>query len=128
MATTATTGMNNLTTLIKRLEAATSRLEDIAGSAQESTTRGITPSTTATSSNGDVTPSASQSRAPIPEPAEDEPETVQAFDTMTNDDLKNFSDLSNKVGGLVAQQVRLASLDGYIRDMLTEYSLGRRFL
>lgn len=110
MAAMATTGMNNLTTLIKRLEAATSRLEDIAGSAQESTSRSIAPAPAASSSNGDVTPSASQSRAPVPEPVEDEPETVQAFDTMTSDDLKNFSDLSDKVGGLVAQQVSLADI------------------
>lgn len=105
MAAMATTGMNNLTTLIKRLEAATSRLEDIAGSAQESTSRSLAASTAVPSINGDATPSASQSRAPAPEPEADEPETVQAFDTMTGDDLKKFSDLSEKLGGLVAQQV-----------------------
>jgi len=107
MAATATTGMNNLTTLIKRLEAATSRLEDIAGAGQESTTRSVAPSISAPSINGDATPSASQARTAAAEPVDDEPETVQDFDTMTKDDLKVFSELSEKVGGLVAQQVGL---------------------
>jgi len=109
MAAMPTTGMNNLTTLIKRLEAATSRLEDIAGSAQEPANRGTASSAAVPSTNDDVAPSSSQSRTTVPEPVEDEPETVQAFDTMTNDDLKTFSNLSEKLGGLVAQQVYLVT-------------------
>lgn len=96
-----------LTNLVRRLEAATSRLEDIAGSAQEApqAARSTAPLAAAPSIDGGATPSAPPTKIDIPEKAIELPETVQAFDIMMNEDLRPFADLSEKVGGLVAEQV-----------------------
>jgi len=105
-----------LTDLIHRLEAATSRLEDIASSAHEDqapqASRSIAPSgSTTTTTNGESQSAAPRAQAappaklPLPEQTIELPESVQAFDTMMNEDLKPFVDLSEKVGGLVAEQV-----------------------
>lgn len=119
-------GMNNLTTLIKRLEAATSRLEDIAHSVDkldgvtaqphdaQTTVAAVTPALvphTPSSTSGSST-----SRAPptpsIPE-EEDLPTSILDFDSLVHEDLKPFSDLSNQLGGLVQKQVS-ASLSSTI--------------
>lgn len=102
-----------LTNLIRRLEAATSRLEDIANSAAEDP-RSVATTAAAGSVNGDVTPSAPPAPAPpakidIPEPLEELPETVQGFDAMMNEELKPFAELSEKLGGLIAEQVSLTA-------------------
>jgi hypothetical protein len=106
-----------LTGLIHRLEAATSRLEDIASSAAEGPTptsatagpasRSIAGAASAAPSiNGDVTPTQGPPpKSAIPEPAVELPQTVQDFDTLMNEDLKPFKEISEKVGGLVAEQV-----------------------
>jgi adenylyl cyclase-associated protein len=105
-----------LTRLIHRLEAATSRLEDIASSAEGPaphsaiagpSSRSIAGAASAAPSiNGDVTPT--QGPAPklaIPEPVVDLPQVVEDFDTMMNEDLKPFKEISEKIGGVVAEQV-----------------------
>jgi len=96
-----------LTNLIHRLEAATSRLEDIASSAHDGPqdARSAAPSIKAPSINGSAAPSAPPAKIDIPEQTIELPETVQAFDTMMNEDLKPFADLCETVGGLVAEQV-----------------------
>ena len=96
-----------LTNLIHRLEAATSRLEDIASSAHDGPqdARSAAPSIKAPSVIGGAASSAPPAKIEIPEQTIELPETVQAFDTMMNDDLKPFADLCEKVGGLVAEQV-----------------------
>ncbi|KAI4170152.1 MAG: hypothetical protein LQ343_005158 [Gyalolechia ehrenbergii] len=98
--------MNNLTTLIKRLEAATSRLEDMmpTGSDPSVARNGLAslPESGLTAPRADVEdePSSSQTQlavAPLP-PAIDD------FDALINGDVKTFVNMSEEIGGLVAEQ------------------------
>ncbi|KAF1992369.1 hypothetical protein K402DRAFT_388025 [Aulographum hederae CBS 113979] len=89
--------MNNLTTLIKRLEAATSRLEDIASSAAslEQKDAAGTPTT-----NGAVagTPQSTS------QPAEELPQSILDYDTLINGDLKAYMAVAEQLGGSIAEQ------------------------
>ncbi|RYP41628.1 hypothetical protein DL769_011549 [Monosporascus sp. CRB-8-3] len=113
----ATNNMHNLTTLIKRLEAATSRLEDIATSTNElpqivpALTEPVPPS----SHSSDATASPSQHRssstpvpaappaakAALPEPL---PESIEEFDAFINTSVDKYIQASNKLGGLISEQ------------------------
>ncbi|KAJ6180895.1 hypothetical protein N7519_011356 [Penicillium mononematosum] len=72
--------MHNFTTLIKRLEAATSRLEDMAMSFDDSSASKSFPAA-----------------APVPP-------QIQDFDALIKGDVQNFVNLGEKIGGLVAEQ------------------------
>ncbi|KAL2137413.1 hypothetical protein VTI74DRAFT_34 [Chaetomium olivicolor] len=129
----ASNSMHNLTTLIKRLEAATSRLEDIAQSSLElpqiaqgfqqavASPQPPAPSLPATAPAGAAAsgvpsspippPTAIRHSAPPPPPApapapatEPVPEEVEEFDTLISQSLGNWVKLSNDLGGLVAEQ------------------------
>jgi adenylyl cyclase-associated protein len=92
-----------LTPIIRRLEAATSRLEDMASAVVEAPkTNGASPAVTATAP---VSAMASQPAAPK-KAAEPLPQIIEDFDTFINTALKKYVDLSNEVGGPVAEQVR----------------------
>lgn len=106
----ATNNMHNLTTLIKRLEAATLRLEDIASSTVElppsvpslSTTQ-PTPTTATPTPIAPAPVSAPPiSQAPLPESIED-------FDCFITESVSNYVGLSDKIGGPVAEQAKLLS-------------------
>ncbi|KAI1626212.1 adenylate cyclase associated N terminal-domain-containing protein [Exophiala viscosa] len=94
--------MNNLTTLIKRLEAATSRLEDIATTIDGpiAPTNGVVA---ATSSTPSIYATAPEATPPPPEPL---PRTVEAFDQIIQEDVSGFVTASGKIGGLVEQQAK----------------------
>nr|KAK5444694.1 suppressor of rasval19 [Exophiala xenobiotica] len=98
----AQSSMNNLTTLIKRLEAATSRLEDIATSVDGSLppTNGVPAAGAAGSTESVATPEAA---APPPEPL---PKFVEAFDQIIEEDIAAFVQAAEKIGGLVEQQAK----------------------
>ncbi|EXJ81707.1 hypothetical protein A1O1_07772 [Capronia coronata CBS 617.96] len=99
----AQTSMHNLTTLIKRLEAATSRLEDIATSIDgpgATTTNGLAGAAVATPSASAATP---EPPAPAPEPL---PKSVEAFDKIVEEDVDGFVKAANNIGGLVAEQAK----------------------
>ncbi|CEJ80268.1 Putative Adenylyl cyclase-associated protein [[Torrubiella] hemipterigena] len=103
----ANSHMHNLTTLIKRLEAATSRLEDIATStepAEDGAARAHPDASPAgvVSAAGAPAPKA----APVPEP-EELPEAIEDFDTFLNGPVTKFVSLSKELGGLVAKQAEL---------------------
>jgi adenylyl cyclase-associated protein len=105
-----------LTALVSRLEAATSRLEDIATSTHglDPTSRSVGPTPSSISSS--IPPSAGPTAtipaaktgaaAPI---EEDLPAVVVEFDTIVKDDLAPLEKISQGLGGLVAEQVRLAA-------------------
>ncbi|CAK7198258.1 suppressor of rasval19 [Sporothrix eucalyptigena] len=111
----ATNNMNNLTTLIKRLEAATARLEDIASSTIElpQAVPNLQQSIASPASGGSSvsTPAptapalaaAAAPKAPAA-PAEPLPEVIEEFDVFLEGAVAKFVDLSNKRGGLVAEQ------------------------
>ncbi|OAQ98335.1 hypothetical protein LLEC1_05416 [Akanthomyces lecanii] len=74
----AASHMHNLTTLIKRLEAATSRLEDIATSTE-----------------------IPKDQQPVPEEL---PESIDDFDAFVDTVVADYVNRSNEIGGLVAKQ------------------------
>jgi adenylyl cyclase-associated protein len=94
-----------LTGLISRLEAATSRLEDIASS-----TAGVEVSQS--NVNG-VAPSSAAARAPVSSPVpapiakESLPPVIEDFDTLIYGDVKAYHTLSKApaIGGILGEQV-----------------------
>ncbi|KAF9883720.1 hypothetical protein FE257_003012 [Aspergillus nanangensis] len=91
--------MHNLTTLIKRLEAATSRLEDMALSLDDPNSPKTTSSAAAPEIAAPEPPKLASPAAPAAPPPQ-----IQDFDTLINQDVKNFVELGQKIGGLVADQ------------------------
>ena len=93
---------------VRRLEAATSRLEDMVPNVNDSaaSTNGIQSTTgqgmTATEGMG-------QARGNAPPPlrhVETLPPTIDDFDATINGEVKTFVNMSEEIGGLVAEQVR----------------------
>ncbi|KAH7035417.1 putative adenylyl cyclase-associated protein [Microdochium trichocladiopsis] len=94
----ASNSMHNLTTLIKRLEAATSRLEDIASSTTELAQPASLPGSSPAPSAPASTP------APKAAPVEELPESIEDFDAFIASSVTKYVDASNKLGGLIAEQ------------------------
>ena len=93
-----------LTGIISRLEAATSRLEDMASSTVEAPrTNGAAPPPTAPLPPAPVAAAVAAPPKPAPEVL---PESVEEFDAFINGTLKKFVNLSDESGGPVAEQVR----------------------
>ncbi|KAF2174619.1 hypothetical protein K469DRAFT_705815 [Zopfia rhizophila CBS 207.26] len=101
----AANNMNNLTTLIKRLEAATSRLEDIASSSVGFDTTAVNGAT-ATSSGSTPAPPTLSSDGSTPKATESLPPSIQAFDTLLDTELKEWLHLSSKLGGVIDDQAK----------------------
>jgi len=100
--------MHNLSTLLKRLEAATLRLEDIASSTIQLPTGNI-PALQQTLASADQSPAGSFStptpaRAPTPIP-----EWTEDFDAFIDDSFSKWVKISNEIGGPVAEQAALAA-------------------
>ncbi|KAI1737298.1 adenylate cyclase associated N terminal-domain-containing protein [Xylaria scruposa] len=116
----AQNNMYNLVTLIKRLEAATTRLEDIASSTIElphavpalsqpitsppDQSDGVTPLPSASSSDSHA--------ASTPVPQDPLPESVEEFDSFISQSVDKYVQASDKLGGLIAEQASKV-LDGF---------------
>lgn len=110
----ASTGVGSLATLLKRLEAACSRLEDVAltsasgaplSNASAVGAAGIPPPAAA--------PSSSSAPAAVAAPQPDEVKLapcVEAFQELVDGPLTKYISLSKELGGLIEQQVRPSSL------------------
>jgi adenylyl cyclase-associated protein len=86
--------------IFRRLEAATSRLEDMATSIDSTH-----PSTVAAISSSAVAPESGTTGTPAEGPsAEKLPPTIADFDKVINGEVKTFVAASEKLGGLVEQQ------------------------
>src|SRR5947208_2037450 len=88
-----------------RLEAATSRLEDMATSVDASH-----PDTVAAINSASPAPtlaSAVTAQEPAPQPAEPLPRSIEEFDKIIKEDVQGFVTASEKIGGLVEQQVHI---------------------
>lgn len=95
------TSGTTLTDIVNRLEAATSRLEDMASAALDPHgSLGAPPAPTGTL----PPPPASQANAPKPV-VEDLPESVEEFDVFLAGSLKTYVDRSKELGDVVAEQV-----------------------
>ena len=94
-------------TILGRLEAATSRLEDMVPDMGDTaaSTNGDQPSSgqTLTAAEG-----IGQARGNVQSPRHMEtlPPMIDDFDAMINGDVKTFVNMSEEIGGLVAEQVR----------------------
>ncbi|CAG9945248.1 unnamed protein product [Clonostachys rosea f. rosea IK726] len=107
----AANSMHNIATLIKRLEAVTSRLEDIASSAdslglhpnEAHTVRDIARALAPVSTNTPE-PQRQYSGGALARPPEDIPVDVTLFDSFVKTGINPFFELSQKIGGVVANQ------------------------
>ena len=96
-----------LTTILRRLEAATSRLEDMAASAIDLPKLNGAAPTPAPTGPLPAPPTASRAAAEPLKPIQEVlPESVEDFDAFINGTVKKFVNLSDEVGGPVAEQVR----------------------
>ncbi|OLN95650.1 Adenylyl cyclase-associated protein [Colletotrichum chlorophyti] len=105
----ATNNMHNLTTLIKRLEAATARLEDIATSTIElpqavpSLNQSVASPPTASDASAPPPPPP-QAPAAAQSPPEPVPESIEEFDQFIATSVGKYVKISQQLGGLVADQ------------------------
>jgi adenylyl cyclase-associated protein len=90
-----------LTSILNRLEAATSRLEDMAMSLPEPTKSNDTLTPAA---NAAAVGPAAQTPKLVPK-AEPVPESIEEFDSFCAASVKKFVNLSEELGGEVALQV-----------------------
>jgi adenylyl cyclase-associated protein len=97
---------NVLTSMVRRLEAATSRLEDIASSSFPNGDAGAAGTNGSTPTNGPVAGAAAvTSSTATPEVvAESAPPAIEAFDEVVNNELKNWLELSGKLGNVIEGQ------------------------
>ncbi|KAF4125321.1 adenylyl cyclase-associated protein [Geosmithia morbida] len=104
----APNNMHNLTTLIKRLEAATSRLEDIATSTElPKDVPALINSTSASAAAADASAPVPASSAPksLPKVASEPlPESVEEFDAYLKSTVEKYVNISKEIGGTVAKQ------------------------
>ncbi|KAL4873771.1 hypothetical protein BDV12DRAFT_52923 [Aspergillus spectabilis] len=97
----ATSHMHNLTTLIKRLEAATSRLEDMAMGLDDPSAQKAPDATTALAPVPSERPTPTAPTTPASAPL---PPQIEDFDTLIEKDVGTFVELGKKIGGLVEEQ------------------------
>ncbi|KAG4434101.1 hypothetical protein IFR05_010410 [Cadophora sp. M221] len=97
----AANNMHNLTTLIKRLEAATSRLEDMAASSIDIPVINGAPTPAPTG----PLPAPPVAKTPEPKLVQEAlPESVEDFDAFIAGTVKKFVNLSDEMGGPIAEQ------------------------
>lgn len=104
-----------LNILILRLEAATSRLEDIATSVDSTH-----PETVAAISTAQATIAENAAAGAVPAPSATPPKplprSIEDFDKVINEDVKAFVGASEAIGGLVQQQVGGGVRNGHGRS------------
>lgn len=94
--------------IMNRLEAATSRLEDMAQATMDPTAsaNGVVSKTAiAGGAAGGGATGHAVTHAPAPQ-TESLPASIEAFDKLIASDVKKFVNLSEDLGGVVADQVR----------------------
>ena len=101
-----TVSRTELTAILHRLEAATSRLEDMAASTIDLPKLNGAPSTPAPTGPLPAPPTASRAVSEAPKPVlEALPESVEEFDAFVSGTVKKYVNLSDELGGPVAEQV-----------------------
>lgn len=97
------TSDNILTSMVRRLEAATSRLEDIASSSFPNGEAGVNGSSPSTAPAAGAAAAAGGSAAPTVV-VESAPPAIEAFDEVVNNELKTWLELSVKLGNVIEGQ------------------------
>jgi adenylyl cyclase-associated protein len=97
---------NVLTTMVRRLEAATSRLEDIASSTYPNGEPGASNASNGAQSPGPAAKLASATPpAPAPQPPTPSlPPAIEAYDEIVNGELKAWLELSGMLGEVIEDQ------------------------
>ena len=90
-----------------RLEAATSRLEDMATSVDASHPDTVAAINSASPCPGET--AVVPAKEPTPQPAEPLPRSIEEFDKIIKEDVQGFVAAGEKIGGLVEQQVHTLS-------------------
>ena len=114
-----------LTMAIRRLEAATSRLEDMATSVDATHPDTVAAITSASATQGisaTAATAAPTATEPTPPPTEPIPRSVEEFDKIVKEDVQAFATASEQIGGLVEQQVHI--LRNLSRAKLTLMGVG----
>lgn len=113
MATNNPPQLHNLTTLIKRLEAATSRLEDIVtfesqslGQAPAAIAAAVASNTAETSAGANKAAGAAAGVPPPPPPQEPLPSSIVDYDDDVLTLLDKFEELSRDIDPLLAEQAK----------------------
>lgn len=114
-----------LTTVHCRLEAATSRLEDMAvsfeGASQANHVNNLAPPVQQTA----IEPAKQDPSPPTPTPQPD-PAQIEDFDALIKSDVQAFVDLGKQIGGLVGEQVtRFESVHYTYNERVLTWNLGR---
>ena len=104
-------------TVLNRLEAATSRLEDLVPTIADPSLN--TDGTHALSEQALSRDRGIHQAGSLPRQTETLPPAIDDFDAIINGPVKSFVNMSEEIGGLVAEQVRL--LQFYYRGR-TEYA------
>lgn len=111
-----------LTAILRRLEAATSRLEDMAATTADSAETGSSANTNAKAVGAPPTPAPT---GPLPPPptiqkpvVEELPASIQEFDTFLSGAVKNFVALSKSLGGPQEDQVGCDATRAYVGFVL----------
>lgn len=98
---------SQLTPFFDRLEAATSRLEDMATSIDSEHPATINAITSGATNGSQASPSISpEQKAPTPEPV---PRFIEDFDKIVSEDVSAFAAASEKLDDLLAEQVHTPS-------------------
>ena len=107
MQDTVVLPQSQLTTFFDRLEAATSRLEDMATSIDSEHPATINAITSGATNGSQASPSISpEQKAPTPEPV---PRFIEDFDKIVSEDVSVFVAASEKLDDLLAEQVHTSS-------------------
>lgn len=112
--------------LVYRLEAATSRLEDMAMAVDDSSSpKNVgAPATPAPATPEPPKPTPPPPAAPVTPQI---PPQIQDFDALIKGDIQNFVSLGEKIGGLVAEQVSYALVNYKIEWLLIVSHRPTRF-
>ncbi len=95
-----------LINILDRLEAATSRLEDMAQSTVDSVvTINGAPADSAAPKGLAISADGQTPTQPFARPAEQLPASIKGFDELVNSDVAKFVKLGEELGGVVAEQV-----------------------
>ncbi|KAG0013012.1 hypothetical protein BGZ82_002315 [Podila clonocystis] len=119
------TEISSLSTLLKRLEAATTKLEDLAmaGASASSVSSSLTGSSGAHAPQGQLSqiPDASGAQGEVSHP------NVEAYDELVDGPLKAYLELSKTIGGLVEEQSKaVGGLFAAQREMVLIATLSQK--
>ena len=110
---------------LRRLEAATSRLEDMASATIDpnASTNGV-PSISPSAVNASTSDRAAEMLEPPKQVADPLPPVIDNFDSIINGDVTAFVNKSEDIGGVLAEQVFMSSIYRVKDESSSNYNIG----